>query len=159
MATASFKPSVGWTLVPEDVVAEAVEEEALHSVSGPKKNSPRNWLTSKRLILNKYNFSYDFTIYQNYQKLKCVWRHFWMTHQEASTSGSPLIFVGDDDNDAEKETSVDKWPGMKPSQCWIDNGISQVQGSTSFLNNTSKKGSSINDVTEFWTHLSPFSCF
>ncbi len=53
-----------------------------------------------------------------------------MTHQEASTSGSPLIYVGDDDINAEKETSIDKWPGMKPSQCWIDNGISQIQGKT-----------------------------
>jgi hypothetical protein len=48
--------------------------------------------------------------------------------KETSKKGEPLVFIGGEADG----TSIEEWPGMKPSDCWVDNGISQVLGERFF---------------------------
>jgi hypothetical protein len=48
--------------------------------------------------------------------------------KETSEKGEPLVFIGGEAN----ATLIEEWPGMKPSDCWVDNGISQVLGKIFF---------------------------
>ncbi len=50
--------------------------------------------------------------------------NFIINFQDTSEKGSPLVFVGGEAN----STPIEEWPGMKPSDCWVDNGVSQVRG-------------------------------
>jgi len=45
-------------------------------------------------------------------------------NQAAADIGEPLIFIGGQ----ALGMNIDDWPGMKPSECWMHEGISQVQG-------------------------------
>ena len=50
--------------------------------------------------------------------------------QRTKEIADPLILVGGD----EDNSSLAEWQGMKPSECWIKNGISMLKGKIYKLN-------------------------
>ncbi len=61
-------------------------------------------------------------------------------NQATFDQGSPLVFVGGEDY------LVEEWPGMKPSDCWIDSGISEVRGQSVILLHKCLSGENCNHL-------------